>query len=71
MFYVITYALGVITGLLVAFMIELFTRKPSERNQPISTYIKSKEKGIIIENNPIYDSLMNYDTSRDTEDTFI
>lgn len=68
---IIIYALGVITGLLVAFMIELFTRKPSERNQPISTYIKSKEKGIIIENNPIYDSLMNYDTSRDTEDTFI
>ena len=68
---IIIYALGVITGLLVAFMIELFTRKPSERNQPISTYIKSKEKGIIIENNPIYDSLMNYDTSRDTEDTIV
>ena len=67
---IIIYALGVITGLLITFVIELLVRKPSERNQPFSKLIP-KEKGVILEQNPIYDSFINYDPSRDTEDTLV
>lgn len=63
---IIIYALGVITGLLIAFMIELFTRKPSERNQPLAKLFPS-QKGAIIENNPIINSFIDYDTARDEE----
>lgn len=65
---IIIYALGIITGLLIAFMVELFTRKPTERNQPISKLIPS-QKGVIIENNSIYESFLNYgdNATRDEE----
>lgn len=72
---IIIYALGVITGLLITFLIEWFTRKPSDRRQPLAKIITKKE-GVILESNPIYNSFMNYnnnqnydyDSSRDTED---
>lgn len=63
---IVIYALGVITGLLVAFMVELFTRKPTERNQPLAKLMPS-QKGAIIENNPIINSFIDYDPSRDEE----
>ena len=72
--YVIIYALGVITGLLITFLIEWFTRKPSDRRQPLAKIITRKE-GVILESNPIYNSFMNYDndydSSRDTEDVSV
>lgn len=68
---IIIYALGVITGLLITFLIEWFTRKPSNRRQPLAK-IFTKKEGVILESNPIYNSFMNfnndYDSSRDTED---
>lgn len=63
---IIIYALGVITGILIAFMVELFARKPSERNQPLAKLFPS-QKGVIIENNPIINSFIDYDPARDEE----
>jgi len=67
---IIIYALGVITGLLITFVIEFFARKPHERNQPLAKLIP-KQKGVILEQSPLINSFMNfdndYDPSRDTE----
>ena len=67
---IIVLALGIIIGLLITFVIELFARKPHERNQPLAKLIP-KQKGVILEQSPLINSFMNfdndYDPSRDTE----
>ena len=64
----ITYGLGVLTGFIIAGIIEYYTRPSSERVNPINKL--GKKKGAILESRPFFD-LEAYDSTRDTEDEVV